>query len=400
MVKWLNSKLDQEHADAAYEVLYRLHEVVHKEHMIAYFEVRDQDLDKALQVFVRMNDGGTPLSFSDLLLSIAVAQWQRHDARQEIHSLVDELNRIGRGFRFSKDFVLKAGLMLSDIGSLRFQVENFNRSNMVAFEECWEEIRNTLTLTARLADSFGFYGQNLASYNSLLSIAYYLHGIRADESLLTHSRHASDRTAIKRWLSLSLLKAGIWGSGVDTLLSQLRNVIRDSEVDGFPVAAIESAMASLGKSLRFEDEEIEDLVDVQYGDRRAIVLMSLLFSYINPQHQFHLDHVFPRKLFSESQLNGCGVHESRQAEFRDKCDRLANLQLLEGSVNLEKSAMMPDRWLTEKNHPDAAVAIVEQHLLGEVPESFGEFETFYDRRRERLRERIVELLGRRGDGVT
>ena len=73
MVKWLNSKLDQEHVDAAYEVLYRLHEVVHKEHMIAYFEVRDQDLDKALQVFVRMNDGGTPLSFSDLLLSIAVA---------------------------------------------------------------------------------------------------------------------------------------------------------------------------------------------------------------------------------------------------------------------------------------------------------------------------------------
>ena len=39
-----------------------------------------------------MNSGGTPLSYSDLLLSIAVAQWSKLDARQEIHGLVDELN--------------------------------------------------------------------------------------------------------------------------------------------------------------------------------------------------------------------------------------------------------------------------------------------------------------------
>ena len=52
------------------------------------------------------------------------------DARSEINTLVDTLNVTGLGFNFSKDFVLKAGLMLSDIASVGFKVENFDRNNM------------------------------------------------------------------------------------------------------------------------------------------------------------------------------------------------------------------------------------------------------------------------------
>src|SRR5271154_4610773 len=78
-----------------------------------------------------------PALYSDLLLSIAVAQWSKLDARQEIHGLVDEVDRIGSGFNFSKDFVLKAGLMLADIASVGFKVENFNHANMGTLEQVW-----------------------------------------------------------------------------------------------------------------------------------------------------------------------------------------------------------------------------------------------------------------------
>ena len=136
MVRWLNSHLDQRFVDHAYETLDRLHRVVRKDHLVAYYEERRQTLDDVVQIFIRMNDGGTPLSHSDLLLSIAVAQWTTHDAREEIHELVDALNRIGLGFSFSKDLVLKAGLMLSDIGSVGFKVDNFNRENMAVRKRC------------------------------------------------------------------------------------------------------------------------------------------------------------------------------------------------------------------------------------------------------------------------
>ena len=141
-------------------------------------------MDKALQIFIRMNDGGTPLSHSDLLLSIATAQWADHDARQEIHDLVDELNHIGTGFTFSKDLVLKAGLMLSDIGRVGFKVDNFNRENMNTFENKWDDIKGALVLTVQLVSSFGFTGHSLTAHNSILPIAYYLYARpRANPSL-------------------------------------------------------------------------------------------------------------------------------------------------------------------------------------------------------------------------
>jgi len=127
MTAWLNERLPQEKVVTAHKVLYDLYQVVHSKHLVAYYEEKGQELERALQIFIRMNDGGVPLSHSDLLLSIAVAQWQEYDAREEIHRIVDELNNIGQRFTFSKDFVLKAGLMLSDIGSVGFKVDNFNK---------------------------------------------------------------------------------------------------------------------------------------------------------------------------------------------------------------------------------------------------------------------------------
>ncbi|EOV8180947.1 DUF262 domain-containing protein, partial [Raoultella planticola] len=100
-----------------------LHNIIHNKQLVTYYLEEGQELSKVLNIFIRMNSGGTPLSYSDLLLSIAVAQWQKLDAREEIHNLVDEMNRVGDGFNFSKDLVLKAGLMLSEL-KVAFKVEN------------------------------------------------------------------------------------------------------------------------------------------------------------------------------------------------------------------------------------------------------------------------------------
>ena len=75
MIEWLNERLPQEHVNRASQPLFRLYNVVHTESLISYYEETAQELEKVLQIFIRMNSGGTPLSYSDLLLSIAVAQW-------------------------------------------------------------------------------------------------------------------------------------------------------------------------------------------------------------------------------------------------------------------------------------------------------------------------------------
>ncbi|WP_218775119.1 hypothetical protein, partial [Salibaculum halophilum] len=111
---------------------------------------------------------------SDLLLSIATAQWAERDARDEVHSLVDDLNDIGPGYSFSKDFVLKAGLMLLDIQSVGFRVENFGRKNMTLMEAEWDRIREALLLTVRLVSEMGFDDNAIRADSALLPVAYYV----------------------------------------------------------------------------------------------------------------------------------------------------------------------------------------------------------------------------------
>ena len=76
------------------QTLFKLHDVIHKSPIINYFEDEEQDLDKVLQIFVRVNSQGVSLSYSDLLLSIATSQWKEIDAREEILGFVDEINDI------------------------------------------------------------------------------------------------------------------------------------------------------------------------------------------------------------------------------------------------------------------------------------------------------------------
>ena len=395
MTQWLNERLPQEQVVPAHETLYELYQVVHNKHLVAYYEETGQELDKALQIFIRMNDGGTPLSHSDLLLSIAVAQWTDHDARQEIHDLVDELNRIGTGFTFSKDLVLKAGLMLSDIGRVGFKVDNFNRENMDTLESKWKDIKQALILTVQLVASFGFTSRSLTAHNAILPIAYYLYIKKPGDSFLSHSKFEQDRGKISEWLIRSLLKTGVWGSGLDTLLTDLRRAIRESDSNTFPTTSIREAMARRGRQLVFDDEEVEDLADMRYGDRLTFALLSLLFSFVDLRNQFHIDHIFPTSKFTDRKLKDAGVPDEKIATFKKQKDGLANLQLLQGPLNTEKSAKMPVEWLADTFPKDDSRREYEQlHLLRNVPCSICKFDTFYAGRRNQLKERIGQLLGR------
>lgn len=379
----------------AYAILDRLHRVVHSHNLIHYYEEEAQDLERVLNIFIRLNSGGTILSYSDLLLSIAVAQWTHVDARAEIHKLVDELNRIGTGFALSQDFVLKAGLMLADIASVGFKVENFTTANMLALESNWPSIRSALVRTVELASSFGLNGQTLKADSALLPIAYYLYKRNAPANYVTHSQFANDREAIKGWLVRSIVKAsGIWGSGLDTFLTALREVLQTNQGDAFPVEQLRQAMSQRGKSLTFEPAEIEDLLHIEYGDKRTFPLLSLLFPFVDLRNQFHVDHVYPISRFTSARLQKQGFNAAEAEVMAQHANTLPNLQLLEGAINNEKKAALPMAWLST-HLPDATSQIHyrTKHELGDLPADLEGFESFYAARRDRLREKLVDLLG-------
>lgn len=398
--QWLYAKMASRNIAAdsvvfnrASDTLHQLFQVVHVVPNLTFYTEKSQELDRVLRIFIRMNSGGTVLSYSDLLLSIAVAQWSKLDARQEIHSLVDDLNRIGAGFNLSKDFVLKAGLMLADVASVGFKVENFNRANMGTLERVWSEVRRATILTVELAASFGLSEQTLRADSALLPIAYYLFKRKPPDNWLAHPSYAAEREVIRSWLIRSLLKSsGIWGSGLDTLLTALRDVIRADHTT-FPGDALEKVMAGRGKSLSFGPEEVEDLLDMEYGDRRLFPLLSILFPFIDVRQLHHIDHFFPKSQLQRRKLEKAGCDASYVEECLASRDRLANLQLLEGLLNVSKNDSLPGPWM-EATYLDPAQrqAVLERHDLGVAPTTHQDFMPFYNARREKLRVRLSGLL--------
>lgn len=396
MLDWVSDQgLDNEQQRLAFRTLNRLHQAICVEPVVAYYEEKSQDIERVLNIFIRCNSGGTPLSYSNLLLSIAVSQWDTLDARSEVHGLVDDMNKVRAGLRFNADFVLKAGLMLTDIASVGFRVENFTHENMAILEENWSNIRQALLETVELVDSFGFDSRTIQATNSLLPIAYYLYKKGAPRNFETSDRFLDDRNVIRGWLTRSILKeSGIWGSGLDTLLTALREVIRDSEGSAFPAAELHRVMTQRGKTLVFVEEEIEDIADMRLGDRRIFPLLTMLFPHLESRDGSDIDHVFPKSRFTPNRLTGAGISDEEQIKvFRDRCDRLANLQLLDRSVNNEKRASLPADWLDDHCQDDQArQSYCERHLLGDVPRKIKEFTDFYSDRRQKLRKRIAALV--------
>lgn len=302
------------------------------------------------------------------------------------------MNQPPQNFAFSKDLVLKAGLVITDLGDIRFKVTNFNRTNMATLEDRWDKVSDAIRLAARLLSDFGFSAENLPAASPLVPIAYYLHRRGVSDSYLTSASEREDRDAIRRWVIRSLLKPGIWGSGLDTLLAALRRVIRDSNASRFPLAAIEQEMSTGGKTLAFTEEEIQDLADTTYGNRRVFPLLSLLYPGINVRGQFHEDHVFPKSLFTRKRLESAGILADQIGDYLDRVNRLPNLQLLEGPFNVQKQAALPAQWAAahfatevERN------AYLASHDLLPLPDLDG-FLDFYERPRELLVHRLRNLL--------
>ncbi|MCY3546994.1 MAG: DUF1524 domain-containing protein, partial [Gemmatimonadetes bacterium] len=162
--------------------------------------------------------------------------------------------------------------------------------------------------------------------------------------------------------------------------------------NGFPARAIEEEMRTRGKRLTFDDEELQDLADASYGGR-AYNLLFLLYDFVNvATTRFHIDHVFPRALMTRARLERVGVSEARIPEYLERVNRVANLQILEGSTNTSKGAKPPADWLMERYTDEERRNLCRLHDLGDIPTEITGFLDFYETRRGRILEKLRRRL--------
>lgn len=378
----------------AMEIATDLWEKVHSEKSVYFYEETEQDIERVLDIFTRVNSAGTSLSYSDLLLSIATAQWKDRDARKEIHDLVDELNATGAGFRFTQDLVLKTGLVLSGVPDIGFKVKNFTTANMQLLSDKWDEIVAALRIAVGLLSDLGLSGATITARSVLIPIATYVHHRRLTQAYRDAAAEANDRARLRDWTLRSLIIPGIWGSGLDVLLRALRETITIHGAAQFPGEELERTMAGRGKSLAVTPELLDSLLDLKYGDPTTFAVLAMLFPHVNTRNVHHVDHVFPVARLAKAELRRAGHNEEEMETIAEAKNSLSNLELLEGPENISKSAKMPAAWAAAVFHSDESLlSYLDRNALPTLPNGTGEFLPFFEARRGLIRTRILLTLG-------
>lgn len=356
--------------------------------LINYFLEEEQSLDKALNIFIRINSGAKPLSFSDLLMSIAVANWEKKDARKEIHQLVDNIRE--KGFNISKDLILKSYLYLHS-KDIKFRVNNFSKQNAKKFEAEWEKIRNTILETFNLLRSYGFNEVTLTSKNAVLPIIYYLYHSNKYESFTNKTDYKNDRDNIKNWLHKVLIKQ-VFGGTSDNTLSQIRKAFTTDfdqkyladEITNFPY---EDILKQIRKDTAINDEFIEELLNTQKDSKYAFSILSLLYPYLDyKNNNFHKDHLHPESKFSDL------LNSGKTKYVWEQYNSICNLQMLDANENMSKNGKSLKEWVEIEIKTKDRISFLENHLIPDVNLELDSFDNFYISRKKILTLKLTGLL--------
>lgn len=363
-----------------------LHRVVFSDLPICYHTETHGDQERMLEIFVRANSGGEPLSKPELLLSNLTVHWKARDARDEMTKFVDELNALlNRGSDSNRkplkqDFVLKSCLVLLD-SAVAYRISSFNKQTCEQIEASWSEIQTALRETVEVANWFGIDGLTLTSANALIPIAYFVYR-NPDVRLRSDGRtDAENAVIVRRWLIMALLN-GVFGGSSDSILTKMRAVIMKHGEHGrpFPIRELDGAALESRRLPTADPNAIKKILDLEYGDNAVVLALSLLFderAWGTIPH--HCDHIFAQDLFRKD-----------LKQYRSACDQIGNLTLLNARENMEKKAKPFDEWIRTREP-----GFMTKHLIP-AEEKLWRPESFPDFLQERSRlmlDRLFQVLG-------
>ena len=366
--------------------------VIFEEKLINYYLETTQEIDTVLDIFIRTNSGGEPLSFSDLLMSITTANWKT-DARKEIPDVVSKVFEIGNpGFLITKDFILKTCLVLFN-DNIKFQVKNFDISNVMIFEQNWERIKKCIIEGFKLLSNLGFNNFSLRAKNSAIPIIYYIYHSGIENEINNPIKYKEDKLLIKKWVCLSLLK-GVFGSQSDAVLTSIKKAINKELIENskspiFPLERIKDEFkGNPAKNLSFDDDFIEGLLTTQKDASDCFTILSLIYSHLNFGNQeYHKDHLHPASYFYNSKKEDY-LSEEDFKFYTDPTNwnSILNLQLLNGTLNQSKLDKPLKNWVNNNS-----IDILNQ-LIPNVSLEIVDFKLFIEARKKLLIDQLKKTV--------
>jgi len=336
--------------------------------------------DDVVEIFIRANSGGTPLSKSDLLFSLLASSWEDSDEKMEV--LLEELNKTG--YKFNRDFILKTCLTILNKGAA-YNVNKFRdettKNNII---DNWDKISDAIkdVKDYLYGKTFIKSDKALPSYLGLIPLIYFRYHFK---------NKWNDSKKIDDYILRTLL-SGAFSGTPDSLIDKITKKIDSSE--DFNVNEIYGIIRADGRSL---DVSKETILNQSYQSKNIHLIFNLWykdFDY-NPSYENNLpqiDHIFPQSALRSIKIPNPDTGAKNILKYKiSERNQIANCMLLSQGENGAggKSDMLPNEWF--KNKSDK---YLQKHLIPTDSNlwELENFELFIEERKKLIVDKFSKII--------
>lgn len=324
-------------------------------------------INEILEIFVRVNDGGTRLTKSDLMFSLIKTKWVR--AREHFDELQAIVDKAGVA-EIDKDFIIRGLLTVSDVPTA---------FDVAVVEKHWAELeprfgdfstalRNAIDF-CRAPDVRILSSSLLSPIATLFPVVYFLS--RQKSASVPDSQRRNLRTL----LYFLLINGFLGGRSPEARIRYLREVFQAHPGAELPLDALLDVVA------RRQRQHAITSVPEMLGWNVRIVLNIAQPNTARDTLSWHeraeVDHIFPQSVY--------------RPIFGDAVDDIGNYAYLGKLRNIRKSNEEPSSYFKDTSDEELLrdFLIEDRALL--APEKFLEFT---ERRRALLLQVVRDFLGR------
>jgi hypothetical protein len=321
-----------------------------------------------LEIFVRVNREGTPLSRSDLIFSMLKLNWR--ESAETLPEFVRQINE-SNAFELNTDFVIRCLFAVSDLGT-KFELDLLRRKNNVDrlrknFQTCCDAIRSVVDSVSR--DCWCSSSSLLGGQTTLVLFVYYLFNAPK------HEVPTGQIDSFRKALYLFAFARPFSRYADSRLWKFIRDEIRplvEKKDHHFPFDRAVAWVKYWESVAGFNERLLQSNVPLTLH-----VLQNLSTDKVKYQRNAgQVDHIFPRaelrkKNFEEQEINHFG-----------------NFWILAKGRNQNKSDKHPAQFFADVSDNEMQRALIDREML-----DYRRFRTFLKDRSEK----IVEAVGKRLD---
>lgn len=326
------------------------------QNIINYYQEDSQDLENVLDIFIRTNNGGKPLTKTDLLMATLQQSWPK--AEENFKKLIKTINKLPNTttsnnvpkFNICKDVIIKCALMVFSQHDVSTKVQKFHTEDISKqIEANWNKLQECIRQTFIMLSAWHLDGKSLRAYNAVVPIVYFIYKYDLQNRINAQSEETPLRelkAGMCQWLMVSLLK-NVFSGQPDNTLKAIRDIInkKDNPKEFVFHEVVTSFKDHATKNLELTGPAIDKLLTTPYTKKsECYLILALIYSFSNAftMTTWDMDHLHPHDCFVDNGNNGEKLKDLLPEDDYKKImkenlwNTVLNLQLLDGSVNRKR----------------------------------------------------------------